>query len=516
MKNSVFIAALLLTGTATVQAQTGNPARDAYERFRQNAVQRYENFRDKANREYADFMERAWKRYNAVPAVPIPKDDELEPMPMPKEDWNKKIKTRPITIDEIVPPVIPTPQPMPIAPIRETPSPKPDVVPDEDVIDTVVIDRLEEDTPILTPMVNMVSFQLYGTPLKVRFEESLRLSILSPTEKTLADAWRRLSSADYNGTIKDCIRLRSEYKLSDWAYLMMLDKMSEACMGKGNAATLFMAYVFCQTGYQMRLGMADGQVVMLFASDYIIYNMGCYDVGGVRFYPYKCNAAWMSIFDCKFPKEQRLSLVVSSEQAFAMRPSVERTIKSENDANMKVTVSVNRNLVDFYAEYPTSMFGENLVSRWAMYANVPMQKEVREKLYPQFREMLKGKGQLEAINKLLSFCQWGFVYKYDDEVWGGDRAFFSEETLFYPYADCEDRSILFSRLVRDLFGLKVLLVFYPGHLATAVHFTQDVPGDYITLNGLRYTICDPTYFGAPVGMSMSDMDNKSAKVILLD
>ncbi|MBQ7495556.1 MAG: hypothetical protein IJT75_07425, partial [Bacteroidaceae bacterium] len=107
------------------------------------------------------------------------------------------------------------------------------------------------------------------------------------------------------------------------------------------------------------------------------------------------------------------------------------------------------------------------------------------------------------------------TYKYDEDVWGHDRAFFAEETLYYPFADCEDRSILFSRLVRDLLGLKVVLVYYPGHLATAVHFTTDVKGDYLTHNGERYTICDPTYMGASAGRTMSGMDNSSAQAILL-
>lgn len=80
---------------------------------------------------------------------------------------------------------------------------------------------------------------------------------------------------------------------------------------------------------------------------------------------------------------------------------------------------------------------------------------------------------------------------------------------------CEDRAILFTRLVRDLLGLKCILVYYPGHLASAVCLKQQVNGDYISLDGDVYTICDPTYIGAPVGITMPEMDNRSAKVIKL-
>ena len=132
------------------------------------------------------------------------------------------------------------------------------------------------------------------------------------------------------------------------------------------------------------------------------------------------------------------------------------------------------------------------------------------------KSKIEGLGQLEATNILLNWVQTAFVYEYDDKVWGHDRAFFAEETLFYPYCDCEDRSILFTRLVRDLLGLKTVLVFYPGHLASAVCFTDSVSGDYISLNEQRYVITDPTYIGAPVGMTMPDMDNTQASVILLE
>ena len=116
---------------------------------------------------------------------------------------------------------------------------------------------------------------------------------------------------------------------------------------------------------------------------------------------------------------------------------------------------------------------------------------------------------------MLHFVQTAFEYKLDDEVWGGDRPFFADETLYYPYCDCEDRSILFSRMVRDLLGLDVVLVYYPGHLAAAVGFNEEVKGDYIVVRGRKFVICDPTYIPAPVGKTMPGMDNSVAKAIIL-
>lgn len=183
---------------------------------------------------------------------------------------------------------------------------------------------------------------------------------------------------------------------------------------------------------------------------------------------------------------------------------------------MSFSVNVNKNLIDFYNTYPTSTINGDFMTRWAMYANTPMEKEVVDKIYPDMRKRISGLTQLEAVNKILNWVQTAFVYEYDDKVWGGDRAFFAEETLYYPYCDCEDRSILFTRLVRDLLGLKCILIYYPGHLASAVCFTGNVNGDYIVLDGQHFIVCDPTYIGASVGMTMPNMDNEKASVILLD
>ena len=217
-----------------------------------------------------------------------------------------------------------------------------------------------------------------------------------------------------------------------------------------------------------------------------------------------------------FPQEKPLSLLVPQQQDFAVVKSPERMLASDLYHDMKLKVCMNKNLIGFYSNYPSSMVNNNFITRWAMYANTPMEPTVKDGLYPALREMLAGKSELGAMERLLNWVQTAFVYEYDDKVWGADRAFFAEESLFYPYCDCEDRSILLSRLVRDLLGLKVILVFYPGHLAMAVHFTGEVKGDYIMLDGKKFVICDPTYINAPVGKTMPNMDNSKATVILLE
>ena len=153
---------------------------------------------------------------------------------------------------------------------------------------------------------------------------------------------------------------------------------------------------------------------------------------------------------------------------------------------------------------------------WAMYAMTPISNEVKASLYPTLESKLQGLSEADAANRLLNFVQTAFEYEYDEVVWGGERALFAEESLHYPYCDCEDRSILYSHLVRDLLGLKVALVYYPGHLATAVCFNEEVQGDYLSIDNHRFIICDPTYINAPIGANMPGLECDKIEVIVLE
>ena len=141
---------------------------------------------------------------------------------------------------------------------------------------------------------------------------------------------------------------------------------------------------------------------------------------------------------------------------------------------------------------------------------------MKETLYPQLLDVIGGLSDYEAVDRLCNWVQTAFEYEYDDKVWGADRAFFADETLYYPYCDCEDRSILLTRVVRDLLGLRCALVYYPGHLATAIALGEDAKGDYIRMGGEKFLVCDPTYINAPIGRTIPGMDNQRASVMVLE
>ena len=86
--------------------------------------------------------------------------------------------------------------------------------------------------------------------------------------------------------------------------------------------------------------------------------------------------------------------------------------------------------------------------------------------------------------------------------------------LVANYTDCDDNAIFFAQLVKNLLGMKVVIIHYPGiHLAAAVKFdNSNMQGDYVTVDNARYFICDPTYFGSNIGMAMPDLRNNAVQI----
>jgi len=454
---------------------------DEFDEFVFDINREFDNFRDSINYVYAEFIKHGWKEFDPKPAVKKPADQKVKPevtkRDQPKESTDRfwfrlkrnKVKKAPE----------PKPQPVPIAQVKE---------------DT---EDLDDET--------MVDCNLWGTTFSVHFnpKNAIRLKDLAP--QTISDAWMTLSHKKYNRLLRDCMDIRFEKQLGDWAYLLFLQEVGNTCMGPGNEATLLAGYLYCQSGYRMRLSKDGDKLFILFASEHQIYDHDYFNLDGQRFYLFNTKANRISICNVPYPDEQSLSLVLNAQQKLNYQEGGARTFTSARNEDFKLNVNVNQHLIEFYDKYPSSIINDDYMTRWAMYANTPLEDEVKDQIYPVLRDYIQGVDKVEAVNRLLHLVQ-GFKYEYDEVVWGQDRAFFAEESLFYPACDCEDRSILLSRLVRDLLGMQVALVHYPGHLAMAVKFddSDNATGVYYQIDDDKYYVADPTItgWGADVGEPM--------------
>ena len=489
--------------------------RGAYDQFKKDAHKEYKAFRDSAFNEYRKFVREAWAQVKGEPPKEVPVEEKVVPIltksldaetnswfsNLFKRNKNKKAKQGKLKTvvgngEEIAHQKVLMPEP-----IHEQPQP-------EFRVEEANVEPNDKRT-----------FRLFGTDYRVRIGENCRPTLKGLKPDEVDNAMSVLNGSQFDDLLYDCLQERQNHHLSDWAYYQMLQAIADQFYGKhSNEGSLILAYLLANSGYKVRMACDDTHLYMLAASRHYIYgkSYGYYEDGD-SYYLLDGRQLPEVIYLCKahYKKEGAVSLQMSAEQDFSPNPTPERTITSRENEDFSFTITSNKNYMDFYEVYPCSTIDNNFMTCWVMYAETPLEKGVREQLYPAMREKLKGLTQAEQVQQILWWIQTGLKYEYDEKLWGGDRAFFGEESLFYPYCDCEDRAILLSHFVRDLVGLDVALVYYPGHLAAAVAFTDEVKGNYYMHQGRKFTVCDPTIIPGEVGEVMEPYTDTPATLMLL-
>lgn len=503
--------------------------------YKKEQKDKFEEYRKQLNAEYAEYMRQAWPEYKVKPAKPVPPRKE-PPKPVvktPEEPATPPVilpvpQEEPVVEPAIVPAEEPTEEPaVPIVepetePVAEpeeedTDEPEEVVLPFDEVVPlaepaqpVVPAIPLPEVTPVVTSVPGH-TFSYYGTSCKIAGMNSTHRFVLAGVkEEHVADAWVTLAADKYLSVLAQCAEYREKLNLCDWGYVRFLQEMTESFFpaSQRNEAVLLQVYLLVQSGYKVRMARTGDRLVLLLPIEHEVYNYSYLTVDGIPYYVIDKLEAGQSfyLYDRAFAKETSVSLYMTSPPSLPAAEAcmVERTLTSTR--NISTTVEVDRNLIDFYNDYPVN-------SQWGYYSSASLSEEAKASLYPILELYTLEESKAEAANLLLNFVQTAFDYKTDDEQFGYERPLFGEETLYYPYCDCEDRSILYSILVRDLLGLDVVLLNYPGHLATAVKFKEDVIGDYILLNDGKYIVCDPTYIGAGIGEAMPDCRNEKAVIV---
>lgn len=352
-----------------------------------------------------------------------------------------------------------------------------------------------------------ISLKFYGTPIEVSSFPSRVEPLTSLENEAIAATIESVSSSDIEKLLSECTQLKGKLALNDWGYLKLVDKVAHACLSNDNEAVVLFFLLMSFSEYDVKLGKSDNNLFLSFATKHTIYGYSYYNINNSTYYIYPLsNNKKATILNLPNTGKKPISFILEQVPNLAQNTSAPKELKAKRYPEWFFNVSCNENLIDFYNDIPTSAFDNNFMTRWSQLANTPLSKEVQRQLYPKMSQLTKGLSQYEAVERILNWIQTALKYEYDEDVWGYDRAFFPEETLYYPYSDTEDRSALMSRIITDLLKLKTVIIYYPGHTAVGVAFTdEDVKGDSVMHEGQKYTVCDGIYINAHVGKSIPNI-----------
>lgn len=504
---------LLLLSLVFALPSGAQSRREALLEYQARRRQAYAEFQDNYRKACADFMRKRWEAFRSEAPVPLPERREPEhPVVKRPDDSSASARDRipPMEAGEAPDRAVPDSPTGPKTPAADLPAvPKvPDAKKDGGLAASAASGKSVPASAVVTS--RPCRFAFYGTECSVSLTAKHRFKLASLQENSIADAWERVTDGSYDSAAKECRELKQQLRLNDWGYYALVRTLSDAFCGRQSPESVVLqSFLMAEAGCKVRLARGGGRLCLLSALDDTVYARPYFKIGGETFYLLDDGARAASYNICNFriPGERPLSLAMPLPPVLAQKPG-QPVVRKCEDGTLAAAVTVNRNLIDFYADYPPC--------RWSIYAATELTSEVQRQLYPTLRAALAGKDEYDAANLLLHYLHRAFPYKTDEAQFGVERTLFAEEMFHYPYSDCEDRSILFARMVEDLLGLDVVLLYYPEHIATAVRFEGEAKGDCVQVGAERYVVCDPTYIGADAGEAMPDLKRAVPQVVEFD
>ncbi|MBQ0077201.1 MAG: hypothetical protein KBS55_01000 [Bacteroidales bacterium] len=357
-----------------------------------------------------------------------------------------------------------------------------------------------------------ISFMFYGSKQEVKVPAGYgRLHPSGISEKDVSVYWSALSDSNYSIIVNAIKAAKSQIHLNDWGEYEWVKGLSECLFpqNQNSEQQLFTVFIMNQMGLMFKVARIDDRLTCLFASKQPVYFRKYVIIDTYIFYfaePIR-RVQDVYTYNCTLStKVAPLDLRIKSPMCLG-GSDVIRVDQNASSLNAVLSVPINRQMMRFYNTYPQTSI--------EVYASSMPDVSFSDELLQTVRTKLTSQSTLEQINSLLKYVQVDFPYKTDIEQFGVEKPFFLEENYYYKFNDCEDRAVLFTYLVRNVTGLDAVLLDYGDHISTAVRLPEDIKGAYVSIKDSKFYVCDPSYIGSTIGMSIPKYLNHPVKVYSL-
>ncbi|QZT38280.1 hypothetical protein K5X82_05095 [Halosquirtibacter xylanolyticus] len=493
MKQLFLLILLFSTLTSVIKAQTleefKKQQRQELNKFAKKEQQGIQSEQDKylqykmeASAAFTKYLEEEWKAFNTFKANPIPESVEPEQIPVAPKRQRKKRTIHREHVDKI------------LTPLTTLKAHK------EEVILTLPLSQGVDKEGMAISEIPTYRFSFYGADLQIQIPNEWRnVKIDAPfSSKMISNCYSKWSRLDIEAIKDQMEAFRFQYNLNDWAYYMLLSKVAATLFeNQPNMTAMWTWFVLLNQEYDVRIAYDHKVVTLLIHTDVEAYRLPYMMLDNKRYYvTANKNGEWYT-YNKQYDGAKNAINLTFSQPVNLNQDMVNREVNFKyNRKPYQFHFAYNKNLIDFYNDYPSIAVQEYFITP----TTEQMQKEMDNQLKPILDNM---DSEQEKLSFLLSFVQEGFPYKRDVEQFGKEKYFYVEDMFAYPYSDCEDRSVLLSYMVRHYMRMQTLGVWTPGHMFVAVGLDPS-KGDIVYYNTKQYTVCDPTYLGAKVGQGMPD------------
>lgn len=355
-----------------------------------------------------------------------------------------------------------------------------------------------------------LNLNFYSTNIQVQYDSKTYTHIKDVSNDSISKYWEHMNKTNYNSLINQINTHGQTLQFNDWAKYLLTYKIGFEIYKEENLTNLFCWFILSKMGYDVKIGYNNSTIYLLSSVEQKLYQVSYFNMKNSAYYVLNPKGRVNKInniytYKGKYPNSNKKLDMQFSKPIKLFGNEQNRKLSFVYDSNKyEINTKYSQNLIDFYKTFPQSQYNIYFNNVSNVLANTLLND-----IYP----LIRNKTELEAVNILLRFVQTSFKYKTDYNQFSYEKVFFAEETFYYEYSDCEDRTILFNFLVKELLGLNVVAIKFSNHLASAVEFSSEIKGDSFIFQNKKYTIADPTYINANVGMTMPKYTNSKFQVI---
>lgn len=360
-------------------------------------------------------------------------------------------------------------------------------------------------------MTMLKSFHLFGAGFSMQYAPGRITEMETISEKNIRQFYQSFSgqTALWDSNISGLMERKAQYRFNDWGYYLVLKEAAKQIYPRQREQTLFVWFAMIKSGYQVKIGYAGDKLYLLIPSLQELYNIPYLSDQELKYYLFGADTDPVEEITTYSGFYNNTARIFSF--TFVKLPTIENTgqlTKSISYKKKAIHLTFQKGLIDYLSSMPQSDLD--------MYYQVPLSDKSLRTLDMALSPMLQGKSDRQKVDLLLEFIQTAIPYKADREQFGSERYMFAEECLYYRGADCEDRTVLLKQLVEHYTGLPMASLEFQNHVTLAVHFTDAVYGDHVISNEKAYSICDPTFINARVGMLPADLKDKRSDIRVLE
>ncbi len=447
----------------------------SFEDFKKTQTESFKKFKDERDNAFSKYLKAEWKAYQLQKGVSLYEE------PKPKNITPAKPKV----IKSVGPKVS-----VDVKTIKKIVEKAKEKAVEKEVISADIKPKKVEKKDI--------NIDFFGSKIGIDIPGGIEKARYYPENQTgITHFFEGAASSDYEFFIKEIARISDELNLNDWGRYLLVLKISDQIFKEHDNSSLMSWFIFNKLGYSVKVGLVKNHIVLMHYSKKVIYSTPNYSFKKKRYYIVshyaKGSVGSLYSYEQSYPgADKPLDLSLRSLPNFESDMIKKNLSFKQSGVTYDVPFEYNKNLIDFMATYPQADY--------ETFFNAPVDSRTYLSVASALKKYIDGKQASDAMNFVLNFVQKAFKYQRDDQQFGREKVMFAQETLFFDKSDCEDRAVLFSYLVKELFHVGVVGVKYKDHMATALYIPMD--GDSVRAGSKKMILADPTYINASIGQSM--------------